>query len=534
MPHLTLDALSLATTEGTPLFSNLSLSVEHEAVGLFGLNGSGKTSLLNAIADDLRLVASGTIMTDGKVGLLRQDALLTGATIGDVLGVADQFARMARIEVGAPVGDDLDLADWTLASKLDCVLERLGLASMDPLRAFSSMSGGERMRVKLAALLLPEPDILLLDEPTNDLDADGRDAVANLIGDWKGALIVASHDRWLLERVDRMVELSSAGVWVFGGNWTAFEAARDARRARAIEALKQAQADLDAARRSKQREKEKQTQRDKRGRAVAAKGGDPKPYLFQQQQRAEKTAARYSSVGQEIVDQADTTLCEAKADVDRIVPILIELPCSGLSQRQTIVNANDLVCERGGRVLFGPMDIVIRGPERIAISGPNGSGKTSLVRLLMGLDAPASGTIATDRERIAVLDQHLAMLDGADTLLATMKRHNPALDRQSSHASLAEFGFRGSWAGRTVDTLSGGEAVRLALACLFSGPEPPQMLILDEPTNHLDIYAIELLENALAGYDGALVCISHDAAFLNALGLRREITLDRCVTISDT
>ena len=525
MPHLTLDAVSFTTPDGTPRFSDLSLSVEHEVVGLFGRNGSGKTTLLKAIAGHAHLPLGGTIVTDGKVGLLRQDGSTPSSTVGDMLGVVDHLARIARIEAGSPVGDDLDLADWTLASRLENLLARFGLASMETSRAISSLSGGERMRLKLAALLLPAPDILLLDEPTNDLDSDGREGVADLIEGWNGPLFVASHDRWLLERVDRIVELSPAGVTIVGGNWSSFKAERDANRARAIEALEKAREGLDAAKRSKQREMEKQARRDKRGRAVAAKGADPKPYLFQQQQRAEKTAARYGVVGQEIVDQADAMLRSARADVERIVPIRIVLPRSGLSSRHTLVDAHDLVCKRSGRVLFGPMDFVVRGPERIAITGPNGCGKTSLIRLLLGLETPASGTIASDRKRMAVLDQHLAMLNGAETLLDTMTRHNPALDQQSLHASLAEYGFRGQWADRTVKGLSGGERVKLALACLFSRSEPPQMLILDEPTNHLDIEAIELLENALTHYDGAIICISHDEVFRTALELTREITM---------
>ncbi|NQX95229.1 MAG: ABC-F family ATP-binding cassette domain-containing protein [Erythrobacter sp.] len=126
---------------------------------------------------------------------------------------------------------------------------------------------------------------------------------------------------------------------------------------------------------------------------------------------------------------------------------------------------------------------------------------------------------------MAVLDQHLSLLRDGESAIEAMRRHNCTLDAREAHAALARFGFRGEWGVRRVETLSGGERVRLALGCLFSGPDAPQMLILDEPTNHLDIQAIELLEQALCDYDGAVMCISHDSAFREALELTRELTM---------
>jgi ATPase subunit of ABC transporter with duplicated ATPase domains len=359
------------------------------------------------------------------------------------------------------------------------------------------------------------------------LDEEGRQAVRNLLEDWRGAAIVASHDRELLEHADRIVELSSVGVFIVGGSWREFEEARQAELERRKAELERRKRELKTAIRDRQRETEKQARRDKYGRKVASKDIDPRPYLFRQQQKAEKTAARYQQVGEDLVERAREQLNAAQAQVELLSPVRISLPRSGLASKHQLVRARGLVCERGGRRLFGPLDFDIRGPERIALQGPNGAGKTSLIRLIAGVDQPVAGELRADRFRIALLDQHLSLLGTSGTAAEAMRRLNPQMRDNEVHAALAAYGFRSRWGERALETLSGGERMRLALACLFSSPKPPQLLLLDEPTNHLDIASLEMLEAALESYDGALLCVSHDKVFLQAIGVSRSLDLSR-------
>lgn len=520
---LILDSISLATPDGRPLFDGLTLAIGAERTGVVGRNGCGKSTLLRLISGDTE-PAGGSVQRTGSIGMLAQlvdDRL----TVAQALGIADGLARLHRLESGEGSLDDAAEADWTLQTRTDAALGETGLRSLAPDRRLSSLSGGERTRVALARLLIEAPDVLLLDEPTNNLDADGREAVARLLEHWRGGAVVASHDRALLERVDRIVELTPVGVTIFGGAWPAFAEARDAARARAEADLDRASDALRHAERAVQKAKEKKARRDKAGREWRAKGIEDKMFMDAEKQRAENSGAREGRLADRLINDHAEALNEARARVEILTPLAIDLPKTALPGSREIVVFKDVAMAHDDRHLFGPLSFEVRGPERIAVSGANGSGKTTLLRLITGDLAPTTGDLRRLTDRIAALDQHVGLLDSTCSILDNLRRLNPELSDNEARAALARFAFRNKAALQIAGTLSGGERLRAGLACVFAKRQPPFLLLLDEPTNHLDLASIEVLEAALSGFDGALIVVSHDRTFLQAIGVEREIRL---------
>jgi ATPase subunit of ABC transporter with duplicated ATPase domains len=314
----------------------------------------------------------------------------------------------------------------------------------------------------------------------------------------------------------------------FGGGWREFRAARAVEHAAAEREAEAAATELRRTRRAVQEIHERNQRRIARGVRTRRDGSQPKLVLNGRRETSQRTTARLGATTERMLEDGRARLDAARERVERVERIDAALPATGLA-------AGDLVVElRAVRWAPAPaqppvldgISLRIDGPARIAVRGPNGSGKTTLLRLLAGTIAPTDGELrrGTPTTAVALLDQRLG-LDDRVTVLEEFRRVHPALDETTSRLALARFRFRADDAHRRIATLSGGERLRVALACALGVVRPPPLLLLDEPTNHLDLDSIEALEEILRGYDGALVVVSHDEAFLEAIGVEREITL---------
>jgi ATPase subunit of ABC transporter with duplicated ATPase domains len=516
-----LSDLSWSRPDGRPLFSHLDLSFGAERAGLVGRNGVGKTTLLNLISGALP-VQTGHISVTGTLGILRQTVQVGSAeTLADLFGVTDALVILRRAEAGEAVADDFDNADWTLEARMSAALARVGLDAVPGTR-LSALSGGQRTRTGLAALVFSAPDFLLLDEPTNNLDREGRQAVLDLLTGWRGGAIVVSHDRELLESMDAIVELTSLGATRYGGNWSHYRERKALELAAAQADLADAEKRIDAAARAAQTAAERKARKDSAGQKKAAKGDAPRILLGAMKNRSENTGGDSVRLAERQRQEAQAAAIEARERIEILQPLSVFVPPTGLPASRTVLQIDGVTAGYQGQPVIRDFSMTLTGPERVAVTGPNGSGKTTLLALITGKLQPWTGTVRVT-DSFALLDQSVSLLDPALSIRDNFRRLHPQSDENSCRAALARFMFRADAALQVVSTLSGGQMLRAGLACVLGGAVPPDLLILDEPTNHLDIDSIEAVEAGLRAYDGALLVVSHDEAVLEAIGMTRRI-----------
>jgi len=533
---------------GRTVLDDISFTVGPETrLGVVGPNGVGKSTLLQLLAGLLTPSAGETRVdpTVATVGYLHQEhSAIAGESVFDALrrrtGVASAEEELSAAAAGLAGGDEPDgngtrgdvdpveryavalaryesMSAGDFESRLLTTFEEVGLPDHITAQDANTLSGGQAARVALAAILLARFDITMLDEPTNDLDFDGLARLEDMVRRRTGALIVVSHDRAFLDHaVSDVLELDehTRHGRLFGGGWSGYLAERAVERAHAEEAYEVYSSQRDELRQRAQRERQWAT------KGVAREKKSPRDNDKAQRDfrvnRTEKQAARARRT-----ERALDALEE------------VEKPWQGWELRfninetarsgAVVVRLDDAVLERGDFRL-GPFTLDIAWADRVALVGPNGTGKTSLVDAILGRLPLSAGTRWLGPSVVVgELAQDRRVLGEAATLLDAFVSAVPGLRPDLARSQLAKFGLGADAVTRPASSLSPGERTRAELAAFAA--RGVNFLVLDEPTNHLDLPAIEQLESALDTYGGTLVLVSHDRRLLEGVRLTRTIAL---------
>lgn len=484
---------------------------EHEKVAIVGVNGAGKTTLLKILTGEERADSGNVILAkDAKLGYLRQinNVDSTLSIIDELYTVIEHILNMEKrmLEMQEQMqhlsGEKLEalyssytalthsyelMDGYAAKSKVIGILKGLGFNENDFERKINTLSGGQKTRVFLAKLLLEEPDIILLDEPTNHLDLRSIEWLESYLLNYKGAVIIVSHDRYFLDKiVSKVIDIENAEVQMYSGNYSDFSAKK--------------QMLLDA----KMKEYLNQQQEIKHQEAVITK---------LKQFNREKSIKRAES-RQKQLEKIDGV----EAPVTHIENMRLSLDISKESGKD-VLTVHDLSKSFDEKHLFSNINFEIKRGERVAIIGDNGTGKTTLLKIINGLLSPDTGeVIYGSNVSIAYYDQEHQVLHMDKTLFDEISDTYPEMNNTQIRNILAAFLFTGEDVFKKIGDLSGGERGRVSLVKLMLSKA--NFLLLDEPTNHLDILSKDVLESALNSFPGTICYVSHDRYFINKTATR--------------
>lgn len=518
-PYIALEGASCVLPDGTALFSHLCERFDQRHTGLIGRNGVGKTVLARILAGQVPL-SSGHCLRSGSVHYLAQQiAGPAASTAADLAGVQHVLDALQRIEAGSAASADFEAVGdhWDMRQRLRHTLAQHGLGHLDAATPTSTLSGGEAMRVALAGAMLSSADFLILDEPSNHLDRPHRRALLEHLRDWPRGLLVISHDRQLLETMERIVELSPQGLSSFNGNYAFHVQCRSQERLAALQQLDQRKLELQREERAMREQRERQERRQARGDRHGKEGNQARLLLGRRKERSENTTGKLHRQHAVAREQLAGRIGVVARQLEEDAPVsLHSVPVAQAAQRRVA----ELDAVRLPFVTAATRDIslVLRGQQRVGVVGPNGCGKSTLLKVLAGQLKPCSGSCKLNSETV-YLDQKLTSLHPQRSVLEQMKTANPGASESDLRMRLAQLGLDARKIAVPGGSLSGGERLKATLALTLYAEPPPRLLLLDEPSNHLDLPSMQALEEVLRSYQGALVVVSHDDAFMDKLGL---------------
>ncbi|WP_053217422.1 ribosomal protection-like ABC-F family protein [Virgibacillus senegalensis] len=494
---------------GNLLFERLNLEIKQgEKIGLVGRNGSGKTTIFKIIVKQEPFEQGDLFIKKGtKIGYLQQVPEYFSGTVKDFLlaGMEKLLSlkrKMEKLENEMQQAETLDMklteygeiqeaftaaGGYELDAQVEKVASGLGIGHLIPL-PFSSLSGGEKTKAGLAKLLLQNPDLLLLDEPTNHLDLEAIEWLEQYISAFAGAVCIISHDRdFLNHSVEKIIDLENGEVHYYKGNYAQFVQQKEKKLLSEFAAFQE-----------QQRKIKKMKETIKRLKQWANQANPPNEGLHKRARNMERALERMEKIERPEIDP------------DKMKLTLQAEHRTG----KDVIKAMKVSKHYDGRHVLKELDLFLRYKDRLAIVGENGSGKTTLMKILLGELTPDSGSvIAGTQLAIGYLSQQPVEEMEEEKRLIDLFREEVPVSEGQARALLANFMFYGYSVFKKLGQLSGGERMRLKLAMFMH--RGVNVLFLDEPTNHLDIESQEVLEDALANYQGTVLCISHDRYFLN-------------------
>ena len=524
--YIALDRVSVALPDGAALFSNLTDTIDQRRTGLVGRNGVGKSMLARILTGELA-PTSGRCDRYATVHYLAQDVGRGASpwqTVAALAGVQERIDALVRVGAGQASAEDFELlgGNWDIAERFADALESAGLGHLAPYTRTSTLSGGETMRVALIGAMLSGADLLILDEPTNHLDQPSRQALTAQLQCWQRGLLVISHDRALLDTMERTLELTPHGLRSYGGAYSFYRQAKEQEECSLIEEVDRRKLALKREKRNMHEERMRLDQRSARGREQAKVANQAKILIGRQKERNEQTSGKQRLQLEHSVHAHDEALRRAAAQVDRQAAIKMYAGAHRLATHGKAAELADLALPyvQGRNAV---LSLCVTGRQRIGVTGPNGAGKSTLLKVIAGQLAPLSGKVDVP-VRCAYLDQALQALAADRSILDQLAEVNRTAGEATLRTWLAHIGLDARRSRLPARMLSGGERLKAALAQAMYADEPAQLLLLDEPGNHLDLASVCALEAMLLQYEGALMVVSHDSVFLDRLGLTHRLT----------